>query len=71
MTTTRLKQPSINEAEENDLKNNFRRRLQMLKEEMRNSFKEMEKKTNKNWKASTNPLKKTKKNQTRYSRLEN
>ena len=43
----------------------------MLKEEMRNSFAEMEKKTNKNWKASTNPLKKTKKNQTRYSRLEN
>ena len=43
----------------------------MLKEEMRNSFTEMEKKTNKNYKTSTNPLKKTKKNQTRYSRLEN
>ena len=46
MTTTRLKQPSINEAEENDLKNNFRRMFQMLKEEMRNSFNEMEEKTN-------------------------
>ena len=62
-TTARLEHPNIDEAEENDLKNNFRRMFEALKEEMKNSLKEMEKKTNKKWKKSTNPLKKTKKRQ--------
>ena len=44
-TTARLEQP--NEAEENDLKNNFKRMFETPKEEMRNSLKEMEEKTNK------------------------
>ena len=35
--------------------------FETLTAEMRNSFKEMEKKTNKNWQTSANPLKKTKK----------
>ena len=46
-TTTRLEQPSIDEAEENDLKINFRRMFEAPKEEMKNSLKEMEKNTNK------------------------
>ena len=46
-TTARLEQPNIDEVEENDLKNNFRRMFETLKEEMRNSLKEMEEKTNK------------------------
>ena len=46
-TIARLEQPNIDEAEENDLKNNFRRMFEILKEEMRNSLKEMEEKTNK------------------------
>ena len=37
--------------------------FETLKEEMRNSLKEMEEKTNKNWKKSINFLKKTKKKQ--------
>ena len=46
-TTARLEQPSIDEAEANGLKNNFRRRFEILEKEMRNYFKEMEEKTNK------------------------
>ena len=46
-TTARLEQSNIDEAEENDLKNNFRRIFETLKEEMRNSLKEMKEKTNK------------------------
>ena len=38
--------------------------LEALKEEMKNSLKEMEEKTNKNWKKSINPLKKTKEKKT-------
>ena len=46
-TTARLEQPIIDQAVENDLKNNFRRLFETLKEEMRNYLKEMEEKTNK------------------------
>ena len=46
--TTRLEQSNIDEAEENDLKSNFKRMVETLKEEMRNSLKEMEEKTNQN-----------------------
>ena len=35
-TTASLEQPNIDEAEENDLKNNFRRMFEAFKEEMRN-----------------------------------
>ena len=41
-TTAWPEQPNIDEAEENDLKNNFRRMFETLKEEMRNSLKEVE-----------------------------
>ena len=37
--------------------------IEALKEEMKNSLKEIEEKTNKNWKKSTNPLKKNKRKQ--------
>ena len=46
-TTARLEQPNIDESEENELKSNFRRMFETLKEEMRISLKEMEEKTNK------------------------
>ena len=46
-TTARPEQPNMDEPEENDLKNNFKRMFEILKDEMRNSLKEMEKKTNK------------------------
>ena len=35
--------------------------FETFKEEMKNFLKEMKEKTNKNWKTSANPLKKTKK----------
>ena len=47
LITARLEQPNIDEAEENYLKNNFRRMFETFKEEMRNFLKEMEEKTNK------------------------
>ena len=47
LTTARLEQPNIDEIEENDLKYIFRRMFETLIEEMRNSLKEMEEKTNK------------------------
>ena len=47
--SARLEHLNVDEAGENDLKNNFRRMFEALKEEMKNSPKEMEgKKTNKN-----------------------
>ena len=46
-TTVRFEQPNTNEAEENDLKNNFRRMFETLKEEMRISLKEISGETNK------------------------
>ena len=49
----------MDEPEENDLKNNLKRMFEILKDEMRNSLKEMEEKT-KYWKKSTNLLKTTK-----------
>ena len=61
-TTVRLEQPNIDETEENDLKNNFRRMFETLKEEMKN-FLKWRKRLTKNWKTSTNPLKKAKKKQ--------
>ena len=39
--TSRLEQPNKDEAEENDLKNNFRRMFEALKEEMQKFLKEM------------------------------
>ena len=58
-TTARPEHPNTDEVEENKLKNNFMMIIEVLKEEIKNSLKEMEKKT-KNGKISTNPLKKTK-----------
>ena len=46
-TTVRPEQPNMNEAEENDLKNDFKRMFETLKEKMRNFLNEMKEKTNK------------------------
>ena len=46
-TTAKHEQLNIDEAEENDLQNNFGRMFEALKEEMKNFLKEMEEKTNK------------------------
>ena len=54
----RLEQANIDAVEENDLKNNFRRMFEALKED---SLKEMAKKQKR--KKSTNPLKKSKRKQ--------
>ena len=48
-TTGRPEHPNPEEAEENNLKYNFMKMIETLKEEMKNSLKEMEEKT-KNWK---------------------
>ena len=53
----------MDDEEENNLKNDFRRIFETLKEEMRYSLKEMEEKANKKWKTSANHLKKTEKKQ--------
>ena len=47
-TPVRPEHPNANEAEENDLKNNFMKMIEALKEDMRKSPKEMEEKQNKN-----------------------
>ena len=65
-TTERLDHPNPEEAEENDFKLNFMK-METFKEEMKNSHREMEEMTNKNWKTLINPSKKpknTKKKQT-------
>ena len=46
-TTSRLEQSNIDEAEENDLKNNFRRMFEALKKEMKTALEQREEKTNK------------------------
>ena len=46
-TTERLDHPNPEEAEENDFKCNFMKMMETFKEEMKNSLKEMEEKTNK------------------------
>ena len=56
-TRARPEQPNIDEAEENDLKNNFKRMFETLKEEMRNYLKEMEENTNKKLKDISKSLK--------------
>ena len=62
-TATRPEHPNADEAEENNLKNNFMKMIEALKEEMKNSLIKVEEKANKKWKKSINSLKKTKKNQ--------
>ena len=57
----RFEHPNPEEAEENNFKCNFMRMMETFKEEMKNSLKEIEEKTNKNWKNSTNLSKKHKK----------
>lgn len=46
--TTRPEYPNTNEPEENNLKNNFLKMIETLKEDIKNSIKEVEEKTNKN-----------------------
>ena len=46
-TTGRHEHPNPQKAEENDFKYNFMKMIQSLREEMKNSLKEMEEKTNK------------------------
>ena len=40
--SARPEHPNTNEAEENDLKNNFMKMIEALKEDMKNSLKEVE-----------------------------
>lgn len=46
-TTERPEHPNSDEAEENNLKNNFMKMIEALKEEMKISLKEIEESTNK------------------------
>ena len=62
-TTGRFDHPNPEKAEENNFKSNFMRMMGTFKEEMKNFLKEMEEKTNKNWKKLLNPLMKPKKPQ--------
>ena len=59
--TAKSQHSNADEAEGNDLKNNFMKVIEALEEEIKNSLKEIEEKTNKNWKKSINHLKKTRK----------
>ena len=47
--TARPEYPKVDEAEGKDLKNTFVKKTEVLKEEIKNSFKEIEEKTTKNW----------------------
>ena len=58
-TIARFGHPHTDEAEEHDLKNNFMKMIEALKEEMKNSLKEIEKETNKIWKKSRRKPRKT------------
>ena len=55
--TARHEQPHIDEAEENYLKDNFRRMFETLKVEMKKSLKEMEENTNKKLKNTNKSFK--------------
>ena len=74
-TTARPEHPNAEETEENHLENNIMKIINYLKEEMKNSFKEIEKKTNKKLDEISKSLKTAnKKNQTceeNSSRVEN
>lgn len=59
-TTASPEYPNTAEAQENDLKTNSMMMLDVLKEEMKNSRKEIEKQP-KSWRKSANPLKNAKK----------
>lgn len=50
---------SVSEAHENDLKTNFMKMVELHKEEMKKSLKEIQENTN-NWRIWINPLKKAK-----------
>lgn len=52
--------PNAVEADENNHKNNFMKRIEALKEEMKNSLKEIMGNTSKNWKKSVSSFKKGK-----------
>ena len=67
-TTARHEKPNIDEAEENYLKNNFRRMFRTLKEEMRNSLKEMEEKTNKKLEDNSKSLKENQEKEMKHMR---
>ena len=62
-TVARPKHPNTDEAEENDIKNNFMKMIETLKEEMKNSLKEMEEKTNKKLEDISKSLKGSQENQ--------
>ena len=56
-TTARLEHPKADETEENDLKNNLMKMIEAIKEEMKNSLKEIEEKANKILEESNKSLK--------------
>ena len=61
--TGRLDYPNSEEAEENNFKHNFMKMMETFKEEMKNSLKEMEEKTNKKLEEINKPSKETQENQ--------
>ena len=58
-TTGKLDHPNPEEAEENDFKCNFMKMMETFKEEVKNSLKEMEEKTNKKLEEINKSLKET------------
>ena len=62
-TTAKLGHPNADETEEYHLKNNFMEMIEALKEEMKNSLKEMEERTNKKLQEINKSLKEIKENQ--------
>ena len=58
-TTGRPEHPNTEEADKNDLKYNFMKMIETLKERMKSSLKEMEEKTNKKLEEITKSLKET------------
>ena len=62
-TTGRLEHPNPEEVEEIDFKHNILKMIETLKQDMKNSFKETEEKTNKNLEEINKSLKDTQENQ--------
>ncbi|XP_059108386.1 uncharacterized protein LOC131901160 isoform X1 [Peromyscus eremicus] len=55
-TPARPEHPNTEETEEIDLKNDLKKMLEIFKEEMKNSLKELEEKSNKKWEAISKSL---------------
>ena len=67
-TIVRPEHLHTDEADGNDLKNNFMKMIEALKEEIKNSLEELEEKTNKKLEEINKSLKKTKKKRSNRGR---